>query len=215
MSTNESEEKAFQEAASLLIHRLRNPLGGIKGFASLLKRDLEGQPNLQKMAAMIVEGADNLDRIMTAALDFAEPLNLNKEPCNLIPMIKEVFDHHQISWTTSIDTANVYMDKSQMRKALSYLSDFAAHPQEKGSFPEAQVNVTDSNIAITFVDQGTVIPKDRVSKVFSPFFVAPWGGEEGALAQAKKIICSHGGTMEIYSSDNGTTIIAKIARACP
>jgi len=50
--------KELGQMAAVMAHEIRNPLGGVKGFASLLQRDLEGQPELQKMAEHIVQGAE-------------------------------------------------------------------------------------------------------------------------------------------------------------
>ena len=204
------EQKAFKEVASFLIHRLRNPLGGIKGFASLLKRDLEGQPDLQKLANMIVDGTNSLDLIMAAVLDYAEPLELRIEPVDLVVLVKESFDQQQIRWTASTDSLMIQADESQIRKALHYLSDFAVHSEKNGGFAGAHMEINDSEAIITFVDKETVIPPERIHKVFSPFFIAPCGGEEGALAQAKKIVGAHNGSMEIASSSDGTTITVKL-----
>lgn len=205
-----AEQKAFKEVASFLIHRLRNPLGGIKGFASLLTRDLEGQPDLQKLASMIVDGTNSLDQIMAAILDFAEPPELKIEPLDLIPLIKQVFDEHQIKLTTSNDSLMIQGDSAQLRKALTYLSDVAVHSKKNGGFKGAQIDLIENEAIISIFDSKMVIPEERMAKVFSPFFTAPCGGEEGALAQTKKIVASHGGSMEVQSSSGGTAIIIKL-----
>lgn len=63
----------LEEMTSMLAHEIRNPLGGIRGFATLLERDLKDRPELQKMASYIIQGTDNINEIVTRALDDARP----------------------------------------------------------------------------------------------------------------------------------------------
>lgn len=51
-----------------LAHDIRNPLGGIRGFASLLEKDLADRPELQRMASYIIQGTDDLNGLITATL---------------------------------------------------------------------------------------------------------------------------------------------------
>ena len=46
--------------AASVAHEIRNPLGGIQGYASLLYRDLAELPAKQKMVEPILEGAKAL-----------------------------------------------------------------------------------------------------------------------------------------------------------
>ena len=51
-----------------LAHDIRNPLGGIRGFAALLEKDLADRPELQRMASYIIKGTDDLNALITTAL---------------------------------------------------------------------------------------------------------------------------------------------------
>jgi nitrogen-specific signal transduction histidine kinase len=51
-----------------LAHDIRNPLGGIRGFAALLEKDLEDRPELQRMASYIIKGTDDLNMLITTIL---------------------------------------------------------------------------------------------------------------------------------------------------
>lgn len=48
--------KGLGEMAAQLAHEIRNPLGGIKGFATLLQQDLQDRPRQQEMAGYIHTG---------------------------------------------------------------------------------------------------------------------------------------------------------------
>lgn len=51
-----------------LAHDIRNPLGGIRGFASLLEKDLADRPDLQRMVRYIIKGTDDLNILITTTL---------------------------------------------------------------------------------------------------------------------------------------------------
>jgi len=51
-----------------LAHDIRNPLGGIRGFAALLEKDLADRPELQRMASYIIKGTDDLNILITETL---------------------------------------------------------------------------------------------------------------------------------------------------
>ena len=66
--------------AALVAHEIRNPLGGIEGFASLLHRDLKGQEDLRRMAEYIIEGTKTLSRLVEDVLEHARPFHMQLSP---------------------------------------------------------------------------------------------------------------------------------------
>ncbi len=47
-----------------IVHDIRNALGGIRGFASLLEKDLGDKPESKRMAGIIVGGLDKLEGLI-------------------------------------------------------------------------------------------------------------------------------------------------------
>ena len=62
---------ALGEMATGVAHEIRNPLGSIQVYASLLDRDLEVLPQAQRLGRKISAGVQALDRIVGGVLDFA------------------------------------------------------------------------------------------------------------------------------------------------
>jgi len=63
---------ALGEMAATVAHQVRNPLSGILGYGSLLKRDMDPDDPRQKLASRICEGVEALNKTVTTLLDYTQ-----------------------------------------------------------------------------------------------------------------------------------------------
>jgi len=214
--------KELGEMAASLAHEIRNPLGGIKGFASLLRRDLADQPSLRQMAEYIVEGSSTIDRLITNTLNYARPLYLEKEPTPLAPFLEEICLLAQADGAIGEKVSVVHVteeglagnfDRQLMRNVLLNLIHNSAQASEKGKVVRVEASVGDGNLLIKVVDQGAGIAPENLEKIFSPFFTTKITGNGLGLAEVHKIIAAHGGWIEFESVvDAGTTATITLPR---
>jgi len=80
---------ALGQMAATMAHKIRNPLGGIAGFAGLLQLDLEGNESGRRLVGKIVEGVDKLNRIVSSLLSYTAQLRLKTRKVDL----KERMEH--------------------------------------------------------------------------------------------------------------------------
>ena len=78
----ESEQQANRELIRNLAHEIKNPLGGLRGSAQLLERELE-RPELREYTQVIIKEADRLQTLMDRMLTphrapRLEPLGLHE-----------------------------------------------------------------------------------------------------------------------------------------
>src|SRR5688572_30987999 len=78
----ESEQQANRELVRNLAHEIKNPLGGLRGSAQLLERELE-RPELREYTQVIIKEADRLQALMDRMLTphrtpLLEPLGLHE-----------------------------------------------------------------------------------------------------------------------------------------
>lgn len=70
---------ALGEMAATIAHEVRNPLAGIGGFASLLKRDIPADDPRNKLCDKIISGVETLNRIVTTLLNYTRFDEINRE----------------------------------------------------------------------------------------------------------------------------------------
>ncbi len=88
---------ALGEMAANVAHEIRNPLGGIGGFAGLLDRKLAKDDPNRKLIKPIVEGVSRLNTIVSDLLSFTRPQKLNPVKVVLQDTLQEIIDFFRIS----------------------------------------------------------------------------------------------------------------------
>lgn len=73
---------ALGEMAATVAHQVRNPLSGILGYGSLLKRDMEPDDPRQKLITKITDGVEALNNTVTTLLNYTRNEELNREQVN-------------------------------------------------------------------------------------------------------------------------------------
>ena len=210
--------KELGEMAAQVAHEIRNPLGGIKGFASLLKRDLQNNPEQAKMADYIIEGTDNLNRLVTQVLNYSRPSTPSLQPVDMADIVKEVQNFIKVDsniqpqprFVTHIaeGTNIVHMDYGLMRGALLNLLVNSCQAMPNGGTIEIEVKTDSTKCEIRINDTGIGIPSENFEKVFSPFFTTKANGNGFGLAEVHKVVQAHGGNINLQSEiDRGTTFI--------
>lgn len=212
--------KELGEMAAMVAHEIRNPLGGIKGFASLLDRDLKDKPELHQMAAYIIEGTDNLNTLVTDVLNFSRPIHLHLEPTDLIALAQELQQHiiadHTYSQKITVEVVSraknliVPMDHALFKSALLNLLVNAVQAMPQGGKITMAIKEENSYVIIKVSDTGTGISPENMNKLFSPLFTTKEKGNGFGLAEVHKVVLAHGGTIDVDSKvGKGTTFTIK------
>ncbi len=213
---------AMGEMAARIAHEIRNPLGSIELFASLLRRDLEGSGQLKELAEHISSGVQCLNNIVSNMLLFIKP---QQKPEFQVFDIHDplndslFFSSHMIKTNDMIEVITrysslplkVYGDLELLKQAALNLVLNAIQAMPKGgtlsiSTREIGGHKDSSMAEIKFVDTGTGIASSDLSKIFDPFFSTKERGTGLGLAIVHNIIKLHGGTIDIHSSEGEGTV---------
>jgi PAS domain S-box-containing protein len=210
---------ALGEMAATVAHEVRNPLGGIGGFAALLKRDVQGDPDKLGLVDKIITGVNNLDRTVTALLDYTRRDQLNLRAISLTRLIEETVEYEQVDHNGSdkiemdIQIENrdlkIKCDSHLMQQVLLNLlrNSREAMPDggiikiRAGTISREDSESTLSTVGIEIEDTGHGIPEDVRDKIFRPFYTtkSKRTGSGLGLASVWKTIQAHGGRISVSS----------------
>jgi PAS domain S-box-containing protein len=204
---------ALGEMSAGIAHELRNPMAVISGYLTLLskKNDSAGQETIRSIANEI----NGMNRIIGDLLTFARPASLNRVKVTIKDMITSCLaavlqakgENSRIETILNIADVEVSVDEVLMRQAFSNLLQNAVEAMPDGGTLtiEAQTN-RDLKIAIR--DTGNGIPPDKLKKIFLPFFTLKDTGVGMGLALVHKIITSHGGRVDVASTEGQGTVFS-------
>lgn len=216
ISNRNDRMKELGEMAATVAHEIRNPLGGIRGYASLLYRDLEHSPNLQEMAGVIIEGTKNLEKIVSAILHYSKPIQIEPKTLDLGAFLKKLGKFikvdpafpRNVSLFLHIpnDPILVPFDERALKSAMLNLIFNAFQAMKEGGELTISLLKLESSCQISVTDTGIGILEEQLDLLFSPFYTTKKGGNGLGLVETQKIVQAHFGNIDYRSKPNkGTT----------
>jgi two-component system sensor histidine kinase FlrB len=209
---------AMGEMAIKIAHEIRNPLGSIELFVSVLKKDLEGMKESRSLAEHISSGVKSINNIVSNLLLFIRP---QEKPEFQIVDIHDVLDDsiffssHMLKSIDSIEVVTdyssgpimVYGDMELLKQvSLNIVLNAIQAMPEGGKLCITTERIEKRGetglVEIKFADTGTGISKVDMAMVFDPFFSTKKKGTGLGLAIAHNIIKLHNGAIDIGSSED-------------
>ena len=202
-----------------LAHEIRNPLGGLRGAAQLLERELR-EPELKEFTRVIIGEADRLAALMDGLLGPGqkpqlEPLNVH-EPLEYVATIVGS-ESAELEIVRDYDPSlpELNLDRHQVTQAfLNLMRNAAQVLKGKGRITLRTRILTNQLIngrlhrlvaAIEIEDNGPGVPDDIADTLFYPLVSARDGGTGLGLPLAQDLVNRHEGLIE-YESEPGRTV---------
>ena len=210
--------KELGEMAAKLSHEIRNSLGGIRGFASLLFRDLSNQPHLQEMIGRIIEGTKALEQLVTTILVYARPIELVEQTIDLSQFMRQTAKAFKIdpNFPTNVkfilhipdEPILVPVDPDALKRALLNLFFNAIQAMDAGGELTVSLLKYELSCQISISDTGIGMNEEQLNSLFSPLFTTKRTGNGLGLVETKKIIQGHGGSIGVRSTlGRGSTFL--------
>jgi len=208
--------------ARQLAHEIKNPLGGLRGAAQLLERELPSE-ELKEYTRVIIGEADRLRALVDSLLGPTRATQ--REPANVHELLDRVYQLLRAEAPEGVAIQRDYdpslpllsLDRDQVIQAMLNLGRNAV--QALGTHGQlslrtrAQMNVNIGETrhrvvaAVQFEDNGPGVPPELGETIFYPLVTARPGGSGLGLAVAQDIATRHGGLVE-FDSRPGRTVFA-------
>jgi two-component system nitrogen regulation sensor histidine kinase GlnL len=207
------QQEANRELIRNLAHEIKNPLGGIRGSAQLLEREL-GDAELREFTQVIVKETDRLQSLMNrlltpSRLPRVERLNVHEVMERVRSVLAPEFPDLVIRRDYDTSLPELQGDKEQLIQAVLNVARNASQATEgRGEIRfvtriARQVTIARSRhrhaIAVTIQDNGPGVPEDLAEKIFYPLVSGRAGGTGLGLSLAQSYVSQHQGLIEFES----------------
>jgi signal transduction histidine kinase len=194
------------ETAAGLAHEIRNPLGAISLFVSMLRRDLRDRPDSIELLDQIDRSIRSLDGVVSNVLHFAQSKRLRVSPVNVHSVIQELQQHFVSLYSPQSQfdvrlAGNPFVraDEQGMRQCLY---NIILNALQAVSFAGtitiiAEDDAQADGMRITISDDGPGIPEHIMDRLFEPFTSGRREGTGLGLSIVRRIVEGHGGMVVV------------------
>ena len=211
-------QSANRELIRNLAHEIKNPLGGLRGSAQLLERELD-RPELREYTQVIIKEADRLqalvDRLLTPhRTPRLAPLNVHEILERVRSLILAEFSSGiAIRRNYDVSVPDLVGDKEQLIQVVLNVVRNAAQALNSGDPPGGgielrtriarQVTIVRQRhklaLELQVIDDGPGVPDEIRDKIFNPLVSGREGGSGLGLSLAQTFIQYHRGMIECES----------------
>ncbi|MBN2415878.1 hypothetical protein JXO52_08545 [bacterium] len=214
MGSKQNSEKRIDRRASAVltdhllvdtIHKLKNGLGGIEGFATLLQRDIAPDSPGQKMALKVQEGVRKVNDLVTLLMFVVRDIDIHADQFRLTLLIRQMLPGLQsvsgentaqliVHPETGAEDSSIKADPQLVERMVEYVDRFLASIRATLVCIELSGG-RPGNVRFTFLylaesgDQAESVT-DYMKQLHAP-------EPRLALVAIEKIVDCHGGTLNI------------------
>lgn len=215
----------FDSAVYLLgtiAHEIKNPLGGIKGAAQLMRNNTQGE-SIDDHISLIIRETDRLNSILQDYLTICKkpsfhPVNIHEVMEKALAIMSIQIQKAEITVRRMYDPSLPQIDGDEAKLLQVFLNIIknAVESMKKGG--KIEITTSPSNesfldhgkikrwVLISIKDSGKGIPEEDIKKIFLPFYTKKKSGTGIGLAFSKKVIKDHGGFIKVKSQINKGTV---------
>lgn len=217
--------------AAGIAHEIKNPLGGIRGAAQLLRGEAGGARETAEYTNLIIREVDRINRLITDFISLNQPGDFPMAPLNIYPalddainLLKPLMDQKDVKVQRVFDPSlpPVIGNDDRFRQIFLNIIKNAVEACEKGgrvtvttslamSPPLSRVRGKKSRFALVEVaDDGPGLDEETKSHLFTPFFSRKKQGSGLGLVMTLHLVQAHGGLLELNNKPHGQGAVASV-----
>lgn len=210
------EQESNRELIRNLAHEIKNPLGGLRGSAQLLERELD-KPELREYTQVIIKEADRLQSLMDRMLaphrtPKIEPLSIHEVLERVRSLIKAEFGvEPRRDYDPSLP--ELVGDREQLIQAVLNIvrnsAQAGSRDIELRTRALRQITIVRRRhrlaLELQVIDDGPGVPAQLQDRIFNPLVSGREGGTGLGLSLAQTFVHYHQGVIE-FESGPGRTV---------
>lgn len=205
---------AMQEMAEAMSQELKNPLGSLELYASILRRELAGDPDNERVAARMLGAVRTMHHLLDNFVTFSGFPLPRMEVLEMVALLKknmetlrEMAEEHGIFLESRIEVEQAYLlgDQTLLGQLLLNLGLNAMESMPAGGTFSLGLRILPPDrehgalVEIRVQDQGAGITPENRQKIFDPFFSTKGRNRGLGLAISHAIAEAHHGLIEVES----------------
>jgi signal transduction histidine kinase len=206
---------ALGEMAAGMAHEIRNPLGGIQLYSSILAKELSDRPDSLQLVHKISGGVKLLDALVSQVLQFTREITAHASMADLAAVIDQAIEfasptllmRNVICDVSGPRPMPVKIDAMLVGQAVLNLVLNAAEAIHEGGVVTVRFGVPAEDESHQFylviTDTGQGIPAEVLDKIFNPFFTTKESGTGLGLAIVHRVVEAHDGTITASNIEGG------------
>ncbi|HVN98193.1 MAG TPA: ATP-binding protein [Syntrophorhabdaceae bacterium] len=200
---------AMGEMAARIAHEIKNPLGSMELFLSMLLSE-KLKKSQKKYVDYILFGVKTVDRVINNILSYTRPRTLALKQAPLLDIVRDTLEFMSVSISVrEIETefnpsceGHAYFDPDLMKLVIMNLISNAIEAVQARGRIKVDIKENGRFSVLIIGDNGVGMPEEVRKNIFNPFFTTKDKGVGLGLFIVYNIVKAHGGYIEVESAEN-------------
>ena len=210
-----AEKKAYEKVIRMIAHEVNNTVGGITSALETVRdmlSDMDDGADLQEVMTVCIERSMGMSRFITNFADVVKipdpqlnPVSLNDVVTSCKTFMESLHSEKQIDFRYELctDSPTVNIDQVLFEQVLVNIVKNAVESiPESGSIV---IRTSPSSPMLEIADNGTPIPREVETKLFTPFFSTKPTGQGIGLLFIREVLDRHHCTFSLRTYPDGWT----------
>ena len=209
-----------------LSHELKTPLSTLRLNIELLKKETNKDNKLNSLIKIMDSEVESMIQLISDMLDLRQmdehTITLKQSWCLWNKLIESVqhristsYQKHHLKIQSDNKTIEVFTDPALLRQTLvNLILNAMEHSPENSTIEISWKLDANNHLIVSVKDQGPGIDESEKEKIFMPFYKRPkpsplfYKNSGLGLSIVKKIIESHGGTIQAMNHSEGGAVFS-------
>jgi two-component system sensor histidine kinase HydH len=215
---------ALGEMAAGMAHEIRNPLGGIQLYASLLASDVADRPDALQRVNKISGGVKRLESLVGQVLQFTREIAANPVPIDLAEVVEQAAEYAAQALAREGIECRLQGPRplpasadpgllgqavlNLLLNAVEAIGDAvrdnrSTSKQITVTYGPASAGSAARQFHLSVQDTGPGVPQAVMDRIFNPFFTTRDNGTGLGLSIVHRIVEAHDGTIHATNPPDG------------